>query len=312
MRGAIPLEQLQINRDYLHALMANSSGTTQAVKKYFGRATYRGGKVCTLSSTALRNMPSARLSPLGVHAGSRRARPFQPPHAGSLHRLPPLAPLAVPPLQMNSPRDINQINPGLLTTLDEMLRDFWQRGQAPPLPYAVYSREGEPQVREIEHVVLDPEQHGNCESSSHPSIPCGCDWHVDGGVRGYKLWAPVQKESVNLTNILLVQMSDAQAFCELAGELHAKASGVHALEDATEAMGEMQWNVHTDSKGASQEWVHEPRGEVHARLRDQAALESIGCPVYTQPGDVVIFFPGIFHRTQDVLSYRISIIADAS
>ena len=49
-----------------------------------------------------------------------------------------------------------------------------------------------------------------------------------------------------------------------------------------------------------------------AKERDRAALEAIGCRMEARKGDLVFFFPGIFHRTQDVETYRISLIAEAS
>ena len=132
--------------------MSNSSGTTQAVKRYHGRSTFRGGK-------------------------------------------------------MNNPAEIHQVNPRLLETLDGFLAEYNRRGYTPPLPYLVGAGAwgADLQVREIEHVVLDPQQH-DCPYKTAGSIPCGCDWHVDGGMRGYKLWVPLRKQALNLTNIVLAPM----------------------------------------------------------------------------------------------------------
>ena len=67
----------------------------------------------------------------------------------------------------------------------------------------------------------------------------------------------------------------------------------------------------TDSKG-TKGWVREAADDVKARDRDRDALEAIGCTVEAAAGDMLLFFPGIFHRTQDVEHYRVSLIAEAT
>lgn len=255
VRGAVSADEIDVNLQYLRGMMSNSSGTTQAVKKYHGRSTYRGGK-------------------------------------------------------MNEPSEIHSVNPQLLDTLDGMLAAWNGRGYTPTLPYVHDGTAvGQLQVREIEHVVLDPEQH-DCPFESDNGIPCGCDWHVDGGIRGYKLWGLLSKEGGrNRTNVVLAPMSHAHQLCEIAGEIHASQGGASPEEMVTEVEG--QWQMSSDSDG-QQGWRFESNGELIARARDRTALEAIGCAIPTDPGDVVLFFPGIYHRTQDVSSYRVSLIAEAT
>ena len=70
---------------------------------------------------------------------------------------------------------------------------------------------------------------------------------------------------------------------------------------------------HLDSLwfGEGFEWT-ESADYFTAKERDGRALEAIGCPVHMRPGDVLLFFPGIFHRTQDARHYRVALIAEAT
>ena len=173
-------------------------------------------------------------------------------------------------------------------------------------------------MREIEHVVLNPDAH-DCPFESDVGIPCGCDWHVDGGIRGYKLWLPIQKARRNQTNILVAPMSHAQRLCELAGEIANAHADAHAnaadggAQDGAQDGGAQDgaWQMTTDSNGA-RGWRLESGGELTARRRDRLALEAVGCTIHAEAGDLLLFFPGIYHRTQDVLDHRVSIIAEAT
>ena len=166
-------------------------------------------------------------------------------------------------------------------------------------------------MREIEHVVLDPDEH-DCPFESELGIPCGCDWHVDGGIKGYKMWVPLRKLRRNHTNILVAPMDRSQQLCEIAGRLHAaeRATGsAQSLEANDVSHG--TWQMTSDSDG-SRGWRFESEGELTARDRDRRALEAVGCTIYAEPGDLLLFFPGIYHRTQDVEDHRVSIIAEAT
>ena len=111
--------------------------------------------------------------------------------------------------------------------------------------------------------------------------------------------------------------SYAQQLCELAGRLHAAETARAAASPEPSHPGAAAplkpdvWNMATDSKGTSG-WVKEAADDLKARDRDRDALEAIGCTVAAAPGDLLLFFPGIFHRTQDVEHYRVSLIAEAT
>ena len=46
--------------------------------------------------------------------------------------------------------------------------------------------------------------------------------------------------------------------------------------------------------------------------QQRLALEAVGCPMHMAVGDVLLFFPGVFHRTQDALNHRVALIAEAT
>ena len=52
---------------------------------------------------------------------------------------------------------------------------------------------------------------------------------------------------------------------------------------------------------------------VHSQLRnrDHRALEAAGCVVRANPGDAVLLFPDLFHRTQDLLVWRLALLVEA-
>ena len=44
---------------------------------------------------------------------------------------------------------------------------------------------------------------------------------------------------------------------------------------------------------------------------DDRLLEAAGCLVEADEGDVLVFYPDVFHRTQDMAASRLAIIAEA-
>ena len=44
---------------------------------------------------------------------------------------------------------------------------------------------------------------------------------------------------------------------------------------------------------------------------DNRALEAASCVVNVSPGDAVVLFPDLFHRTQDYAVWRLSLLAEA-
>ena len=76
----------------------------------------------------------------------------------------------------------------------------------------------------MEHVVIDPDQHDCPFNNGADGAPCGCDWHCDGGMRGYKLWAPLRKHgAIEQTNVVVVPFDAAHELCEVAERLRAGA-----------------------------------------------------------------------------------------
>jgi hypothetical protein len=206
---------------------------------------------------------------------------------------------------MNDAQLIHSVNPQLLDALDGLLTELDQRGLTPPLPYLTERRPL--QVREIEHVVLDPAEH-DCPTGEEDGVPCGCDWHVDGGMRGFKLWLPLRKEARpdarEHQNVVVAPLDEVQRLCDLVDHLNVNTNvaPLPPPEDRVE--------YHTDSNGTSG-WVRSSGYEAESRKRDQRALQAVGCVVPAEPGDVLLWFPGVFHRTQDVAGHRVAIIAEA-
>ena len=175
--------------------------------------------------------------------------------------------------KMNNPQDIHRVNPQLLSTLDGLLADWNARGMTPQLPHQPSYRWGshELQVREIEHVVLNPDDHDCPFIDDVLKIPCGCDWHVDGGMRGYKMWVPLEKKARSHTNIVLAPMNHAAQLCDLAGRLNASHTKANGEEDAAAEARALDtkptWQMADDSKGSTHGWVLEDPLEFRAKER---------------------------------------------
>lgn len=207
---------------------------------------------------------------------------------------------------MNNPAEIHTINPQLLDRLDGLLAGWERRALTPSLPYLAELRPL--QIREIETIVLDPKEH-DCPWGEEDGVPCGCDWHVDGGMRGFKLWTPLEKEvrpdAHEHQNIVVAPFNNVQQLCDLANSLNASGS-----VGPREAPADV-WEMRSDSDG-SRGWRRDSGYEVESRKSDKRALQAASCIVATDPGDLLLFFPGIFHRTQDVDGHRVAIIAEAT
>ena len=61
----------------------------------------------------------------------------------------------------------------------------------------------------------------------------------------------------------------------------------------------------------TEEGEAEDEQEMTARTRDIVALEGASCVVAARPGDVLFWYPGVYHRTQDVEARRVALIAEA-
>ena len=195
---------------------------------------------------------------------------------------------------MSNPQEIYRINPLLLDTLDGLLVQWHRRGLTPPLPWVpagALAVGRPPQVREVEHVVLNPDENHDCPWPPNEGVPCGCDWHVDGGLRGFKIWATLGKDeaaaAAGHAGIVVAPMNYAQRLCEVAGRLNASMASAGESNDQAEASG------------------------ARARTWDILALEGASCVVEAVPGDLLFFYPGVFHRSQDVAAHRVAIIAEA-
>ena len=104
---------------------------------------------------------------------------------------------------------------------------------------------------------------------------------------------------------MVAPLDEVQRLCDLVDHLSVStnvAPRPPPLEDIVE--------YQTNSNGTSG-WVRSSGYEVESRKRDQRALQAVGCVVPAEPGDVLLWFPGVFHRTQDVAGHRVAIIAEA-
>ena len=110
-------------------------------------------------------------------------------------------------------------------------------------------------------------------------------------------------------------MDNAQRLCELAGRLNASAAAADSGSDAAPQSVEEEhvWSQRDDSKfGTAGEWVLEEVADVKSKVSDGRALEAASCVVEADVGDLLLFYPGVYHRTQDAELHRVSFIAEAT
>ena len=241
--------------------------------------------------------------------------------------------------------------------MNALLTSVAAKGITLPMPYpTLYPDDQHEQgssppsaIRTLEHVVLDPKMLGGCRPPGPRDLnplPCGCDWHFDGGRRGYKLWSVLDKRGGQAlrrrSNIVIVPADHVQQLCDIAAELNASSSEpmvddndnaertrdemerrvevgsdedymrrVSAQYDEVRAHSQARWIIRTsDPSGTARPEATDP-DEYVARLRDNLALEAAGCVADIDEGDVLLFFPGTLHRTQDVEQHRTALIAEA-
>ena len=129
------------------------------------------------------------------------------------------------------------------------------------------------------------------------------------------MWAPLQKEdkpdSRAQQNIVVAPLNNAQQLCELVERLNATIGADTLAKEGVRAQPKDEWQLRTDADGTSG-WSLEDGYEAHGRRSDKRALEAASCVVEADAGDVLLFFPGVFHRTQDVDGKRVAIIAEAT
>ena len=145
-----------------------------------------------------------------------------------------------------------------------------------------------------------------------PWYSCATDWHVDGGARGYNLWLLLHKSHAvdakaedeidasvvrNYSNIKVVPYDNARALCSLAARLNASMSASARQPGCLDGL---------DCPSADQ-----PFDDDATNNMDEAALEAASCRVDADPGDALLLFPGVFHRTQDLRVDRVAMLTEA-
>ena len=63
--------------------------------------------------------------------------------------------------------------------------------------------------------------------------------------------------------------------------------------------------------GDGRGFVQQSKAEKVSRERDTEALEAASCLVEARRGDVIVMFPQLFHRTQDVAASRLALLVEA-
>ena len=175
-------------------------------------------------------------------------------------------------------------------------------------------RAQQPHAQFLETTTLDPSVQASLCTHKESSWPtCGSDWHLDGGPRGYKLWLLLDRAST-LDARVARQLSSA-GFGPL-GSVDEHSSIVVVPHDNADALCRRAQRLWVDgalaqTEEGQQEHLHRQPVQIHAGLLDDEALEAAGCVVDARPGDALLFFPGIFHKTQDILAERISVLAEA-
>lgn len=196
----------------------------------------------------------------------------------------------------------------------------------------------------VEFIEVDPEKQMDSVECTICDWNTGNDWHTDGGMRGYKIWSLLKRaphfqrttadgrsmrwEATQIdpdagspedhASILVAPADNLRTLCDLAVELNStmRERGEHgaefmppsaeAADVRTGPSSSAQGGESIFDYGASQAPL-----DVVSRQRDVRALEAAGCVVRAQPGDAVVLFPDLFHRTQDLVVWRLALLVEA-
>lgn len=162
-----------------------------------------------------------------------------------------------------------------------------------------------PQV--IEYLEIDPTvQAATCKSEDWTR--CATDWHVDGGDRPYKLWTMLQKKQLAQSNILVSPFDNIIRLQEHALRINATFDGDRDL--GIPPIDTMVSITRTDANEATKTRVSQSAIELHAQQLDREVLEAASCTVHASPGDAVLLFPELFHRTQNLKAERMAAIIE--
>ena len=106
-------------------------------------------------------------------------------------------------------------------------------------------------------------------------------------------------------------MNHLQQLCDLALELNASYSGDRAADAAAlPRRGQRVLQTVTDAAGGNGQ-REEEQTESFARERDSEVLEAASCVVRAERGDVLLLWPDLFHRTQNMAIDRVALNAEA-
>ena len=196
-----------------------------------------------------------------------------------------------------------------------------------------------------EYIELDArKQHATCPDREWTR--CATDWHVDGGLRGYKLWTVVRRDArlrpdLNWRftgidpaaraarehgNIVISTSSNLRALCELAFEVNRSMTAASVgtadggndelqgldrvterkVESSSSQKGQCIYERHNEHMASMRK-----DSEVFSQERDELALEAAGCVVTADVGDVLLIGPDVFHRTQDMAASRLALLVEA-
>ncbi|KAL1530531.1 hypothetical protein AB1Y20_001432 [Prymnesium parvum] len=234
------------------------------------------------------------------------------------------------PLEMrkNTPNLFRDLA-GLLSTLDgkDLLPAVWKRSGGEPTSELLGASV---RLYGTEFLRIDKEeQERTCTFTDMSWAACGCQWHIDGGHRSYKLWGLLRKADVvdelafargsldqnsspaDHSNIMVAPFDHLQTLCDLALELNSTFSGDRLAELAKlPRVNDVDIRGVTDASGDN--GVRELRRvNTMASDLDQEVLEYASCQIRAQRGDVVLLFPDLFHRTQNMAVDRLAFIAEA-
>eukprot|EP00966_Prymnesium_polylepis_P314668 7271028-Prymnesium_polylepis.1 len=233
-------------------------------------------------------------------------------------------------MRQNAPQLHRALN-ALLAKLDARaaVPPLWARSGAPPTPAQLGAP---PRLYGAEFLEIDAAaQEVTCtkEMSTGGWASCATQWHIDGGRRTYKLWGLLSRaESVDgaalaraglsptaapaeHSNLVVAPFDHVQRLCDIALELNASYTGDRAAAAASiPRRGQTVHQFVTDASGGNG-GRDEEQLEIFARVADEEVLEEVGCVLDVERGDVVLLFPDLFHRTQDLAVDRLAFNAEA-